>query len=317
MTSCKVCNETFENDKAFHAHLKKHNMYQAEYYCKYYPRFSLFYKTQIPFKNKTDYFATEFLDINEFLRWERSENQDIVKNKCLELVKNRIEEKQYQYAPFHNELKTLDLPPINIIKKHFGSYGSFCKSLGKEPLYNKNIPNDFDKIDLSNSKIMVDTREQDPLEFNNTRIEKLYVGDYLLEDKDYTYTFVDRKSEADFLGTLSSGYERFEREIEKTAALNACLFVVIETDIESIKSNQKRFNRKTNLQYVFHNMRHLSHKYPRIVQFVFTGSRENSLDIIPKILYHGNKLRQVDLQYFLDNELGSRIAKRTQELSYH
>jgi len=312
-----MCGESFDSDKAFHAHLKKHNMYQAEYYCKYYPRFSLFYKAQIPFKNKADYFKTEFLDINEFLRWEQSEDQVIVKNKCLELVKARIEEKQYQFAPFHNELKTLDLPPIDIIKKHFGSYSSFCKLLNKEPLYNKNIPSDFNNVDLSKAKIMVDTREQDPLEFNNSRIEKLYVGDYLLEDENYTYTFVDRKSEADFLGTLSSGYDRFEREIEKTVALNACLFVVTESDIESIKQNQKRFNRKTNLQYIFHNMRHLSHKYPRTVQFIFTGSRDKSLDIIPKILYHGSKLRQVDLQYFLDNELGSRQSERTKELSYH
>ena len=28
----------------------------------------------------------------------------------------RIEEKEYEYAPFHNELKTLDLPPVEVFK---------------------------------------------------------------------------------------------------------------------------------------------------------------------------------------------------------
>ena len=56
MTECKICNQKFETDKSFHAHLKKHGIYQAEYYCKYYPRYSLYYKKQIPFVNKKDYF---------------------------------------------------------------------------------------------------------------------------------------------------------------------------------------------------------------------------------------------------------------------
>lgn len=308
MTICKICNENFENDKSFHAHLKKHNLYQAEYYCTHFPRYSLHYKQQIPFKNKKDYFATEFLDLKEFIEWEKTQNTETVKHKCLEMVRDRISEKNYTYAPFHNELKTLQLPPISIIKKHFGSYNTFCKCLDKEPLFNKNIVKDFNSIDLSNSELLIDTREQDPLEFKKSRVEKIFIGDYLLADK-YTNTFVDRKSEGDFLGTLASGVERFEREIQKAVDLQAYLFVVIESSINNIKYNHKKFNRKTNLEYVFHNMRHLSHKYSRHVQFVFTGSRERSLDIIPKILYHGKDLWQVDLQYFLDNELGIRKSK--------
>lgn len=308
MTECKICNESFNNDKSFHAHLKKHDLYQAEYYCKYYPRHSLFYKQQIPYLNKKDYFSAEFIDLNEFLEWEKTQPEQIVKDKCLQMISDRIKEKNYIYAPFHNEIKTLDLPPINIIKKHFGSYNNFCKQLEKEPLFNKNIIKNFNDTDLSKSQILIDTREQDPLEFENSKIEKIFIGDYLLTDK-YTNTFVDRKSEGDFLGTLASGVDRFEREIEKAVGLNAYLFVVIETTINNIKYNHKKFNRKTNLEYVFHNMRHLSHKYARHVQFIFTGSRERSLDVIPKILYHGKDLWQVDLQYFLDNELGNWQSK--------
>lgn len=304
MIKCAVCNEEFTNDKSLHAHLKKHELYQAEYYCKYYPRYSLFYKKQIPYKNKKEYFKTEFLDVQEFLLWEKNEKQEIVKQKILEMLQARIKEKEYQYAPFLNELISLNLPSINIYKKYFGSYNSACQAIGLEPLFNKNIPKDFNNVDLSDIEVIVDTREQDPLEFKNIKIEKLFVGDYLLNKKEYSYTFVDRKAESDFLGTMTSGLSRFEREIEKAVGLDGYLFVVIESNISKIKYNHKKFHRKTSLEYVFHNMRYLSHKYARRIQFIFTGDRDKSLDIIPKLLYHGGKLWQVDLQYFLDNELG-------------
>jgi hypothetical protein len=314
MISCKICNEKYANDKSFHAHLKKHNIYQAEYYCTYYPRKSLYYKQQIPFKNKKQYFDTEFLNYSEFLDWEKSTDKESVKTKCLELLKNRINEKNYSYAPFHNEMLTLDLPEIDIYKKHFGSYGAACRLLNKEPLFNMNLPKNFNDVNLRYKEILIDTREQDPLTFAKYKVEKLYVGDYLLNDGNYSYTFVDRKSENDFLGTLASGVERFDREIERACGLGAYLFVVIESSIDQILENHKKYKRKTNLEYVFHNMRHLSHKYPRHVQFVFTGSRNKSVDIIPKILYHGKSLWQVDLQYFIDHELGNRQSEGKKEL---
>lgn len=305
MNQCKVCNEIFNNDKSFHAHLKKHNIYQAEYYCKYYPRLSLYYKQQIPFKNKKQYFETEFIDYGEFLKWEKASDEESVKNKCIQLLQSRINEKNYHFAPFHNELITLKLPSLNIYKKHFQSYTNACKLLNIEPLFNKNIPQNFYKEDLSDLHILIDTREQTPLPFKNSTVEKIFVGDYLIKDKNFfTNTFVDRKSEGDFLGTMTSGLERFEKEIIKAVGLGCYIFVVVESSISNIIYNQKKFNKKTNLEYVFHNMRELTHKYPRHIQFVFTGSRENSLDLIPRLLYFGKNLWQVDLQYFLDNELG-------------
>jgi len=306
MIQCKICNQSFNNDRSFHAHLKKHNLYQAEYYCTHYPRYSLYYHQKIPFKNKQQYFETEFIDYNEFIKWESVNNPEVVKNKCLEILKKRVDEKQYHFAPFHNELTTLNMPSLNIYKKYFSSYTSACKLLNIQPLFNKNLPEDFKTTDISDLPILVDTREQDPLSFKNVKIEKIFVGDYLIADKKYfTNTFVDRKSEGDFLGTMTSGIERFGRELQKAVELDCYLFVVIESSISNIIINQKKYSRKTNLEYVFHNMRNLCHKYPRRIQFIFSGSRNKSLEIIPKLLYHGKSLWQVDIQYFLDNELGN------------
>ncbi len=306
MTECKICSQNFQTDKSFHAHLKKHGMYQAEYYCKYYPRFSLHHKKQIPFLNKADYFSREFIDLNELLIWEKNADSQLVKAKCLELLTKRIEEKDYQYAPFHNELKTLSLPPIDVFKKHFKSYSKACRAINKEPLFNEPMPFDFYDQEIPEFEILIDTREQDPLPFKNSKKEKLYVGDYINNSGEYTYTYIDRKSEGDFLGTLAAGIDRFSREIEKAVQLKSYLFVVVESTIDKIKFNHKKFRRKTSLEYVFHNMRHLSHKYPRNVQFIFTGTREKSLDIIPRLLHLGNRLWNVDVQYYLDYELGNR-----------
>lgn len=305
MIECKICSQNFETDKSLHAHLKKHGMHQAEYYCKYYPRYSLYYKRKIPFTNKKEYFDAQFIDVNEFLAWEKNENSELVKSKCLELLYKRITEKKYSFAPFHNELKTLKLPTINTYKKYFGTYGKACELLGSRPLFDTPLSKDFYK-DVPDFEMLIDTREQQPLPFKKSKIEKLYIGDYLLSNR-YNNTFVDRKSESDFLGTLASGFHRFEREVEKAAGLGGCLFVVTESSIEDIYNNHKKYNRKTNLEYVFHNMRHLSHKYPRQIQFIFTGNRSISLDIIPRLLYNGEKLWRVDMQYYLDNFLLKQI----------
>ena len=53
---CKVCGQKFKSYRGLHGHLKKHKLSLAEYYCVYYPRFDLWDKSPIPFKNKNDYF---------------------------------------------------------------------------------------------------------------------------------------------------------------------------------------------------------------------------------------------------------------------
>ena len=105
---------------------------------------------------------------------------------------------------------------------------------------------------------------------------------------------------------MAGGISRFKKEIEKAVALESYLFVVVESDINKIKSNQSKFRKKSNLEYVFHNMRSLTHEYPRRIQFIFTGSRKKSMQIIPRLLYYGKELWNVDIQYYLDYELGNR-----------
>jgi hypothetical protein len=303
MVKCAACNEQFDSDKSLHAHIKKHGIYQAEYYCKYFPRKSLLFNEPIAFKNKKDYFETDFISYEEFILWLTKQDINKAKTICLDLLKKRVTEKDYKFAPFYNELKTLNLPPVDVFRRHFGTYGAACNKIDLEPLYNVPAPNSFKDFVFNDRQILVDTREQDPLPFKNVKVEKLLVGDYLLGGQDYTYTFVDRKSEGDFLGTLSSGLERFEREIQRAIELDCYLYIVVESTIENVKKNTKKFVRDSTFEFVMHNMRHLSHKYARRIQFVFSGSRHNSLKLIPKLLCLGKSLWKTDVQYYLDKEI--------------
>jgi len=47
-------------------------------------------------------------------------------------------------------------------------------------------------------------------------------------------------------------------------------------------------------------MRLLMHKFAKKCQFIFTGGRKESEEMIPKLLVYGKKLWETDLQYFID-----------------
>ncbi len=59
----------------------------------------------------------------------------------------------------------------------------------------------------------------------------LETGDYSLADAPQGWIAVERKSEADMIGTLSVGHDRFEREIERLATFRRRI-VVVEAPIE-------------------------------------------------------------------------------------
>ena len=65
--------------------------------------------------------------------------------------------------------------------------------------------------------IIIDSREQTPWAFPKelatVRVAKLDAGDYALEN-DPGFA-IERKSLDDFAGTISSGWQRFEREIDR------------------------------------------------------------------------------------------------------
>lgn len=82
---------------------------------------------------------------------------------------------------------------------------------------------------MNQLRIIIDTREQTPWGFPDDEViavrGTLTAGDYAL-DKDDRFA-IERKSLDDFLGTISTGWERFNRELERMDAARFVAKVVI------------------------------------------------------------------------------------------
>jgi len=95
-------------------------------------------------------------------------------------------------------------------------------------------------------KIIVDTREQQPWAFPpevaETARGTLLAGDYAIAGDDCFA--IERKSLDDFVGTISSGWDRFEREMDRMeTALFPVRVVIVEgsmSDIIEHKYNHPR-----------------------------------------------------------------------------
>lgn len=313
MMQCKICDVSFPSERSLHAHLKKHKASLGEYYTTYYPRKNLLTGTLLPFKDKESYFEKDFENREQLLRWCEIESPENVKAQIKKMLAYRVESKDLKYAPFHLELETSEMPTIDLYKKHFGSYSKACDEIGAEPMFRRNLPKKFYE-DFSEVEIFVDTREQQPLSFKNEKQVKLDFGDYTASGTNYTKTFVDRKSESDFKGTLvGDNLDRFKRELQRAKEMECYLFIVVESTLERISSNNDFTPHKANLKFIYHNMRLLQHEFAGYCQFIFSGNRKNSEALIPKLLAIGSPLWDVDVQYFLDKDslwLGSKETKK-------
>ena len=299
---CKVCQEKFDTEKGLHIHLKKHQMDLATYYTTYYPRKNLLTGDPLPFKNKEDYFNQDFSNRRQLIKWCISQPKEVAKEYAINKLKDRILSKELKYAPNHLELKLSKLPDIDVYKYAFGSYGKACQELNIKPLFGSKIDDRFfnNNSEFEDLRIFIDTREQKPLKFKVSEDLKLDFGDYTVGGDDYNYTYVDRKSDSDFKGTLSGGFSRFRRELQRVKDFDSYLFIVIESDLNRLYQNNRYGPHKSNLKFIYHNMRLITHEFAGHCQFVFTGTRANSQSVIPKILTLGKTLWDVDLQYYID-----------------
>ena len=302
---CKVCENSFKSDKGLHLHISKaHKIPLAEYYVNFYQRKDRHTNKLLAYKNKNDYFNVDFKNRKNLVAWAETADPEEVKEYILRQLELRAKDKKLEYAPSYLELELHDLPPLEMYKEFFGSYFKACEKIKIKPLFEKNIMKGFFKKDeaLDSIKILVDTREQQPLRFNKSLSMKLDFGDYAVGAPYYDYTYVDRKSESDFKGTMTTGFRRFQRELERAKQFDAYIFIVVESSIEKIIKNNIFGPHRSNMPYIWHNMRLLTHMFPRKCQFIFTGTRKASAEIIPKLLVHGSKLWETDLQYFIDSQ---------------
>lgn len=306
MIECENCGKSFNSERGLHCHLKVHELSVAEYYEKYHPRFDLYTKKPIKYKTHNQYMTQDFNSKSNMVKWlNKFEPEDPVAQAFLEeKLVNKLKDKNTDIAPPNLYLSLSDLPEKKVYDLHFGSYQIFTKGAGlKHQLY-KDMPNAFWKKDLplDDLPILIDTREQKPLDFNNSQFHKLDFGDYTAGGNSYTSTFVERKSAADFASTMSNGIDRFRKEVERCVEFNSYLFIVVESTPEKIYPSVCR-NFKPNMDYIWHNVRELILDYPKNIQFLFVYNRKGAYHIVPRLLYFGKDLWNVDVQYYLQEKV--------------
>ena len=308
---CKACGKEFKTDRQLHAHIKVHDLRVVGYYQKYYPRYDLHDKQIIKYKTKEQYFSTEFNSRTNLRLWlkdrDLAEAQEYCKNSLIE----RKNKKDLTYAPSQVEMRTVLIPPIQYYNEIFDDYYHFCESLGLKNKYQKPteiiIGKEYEKPQYS---IQIDTREQLPLKFDNypTEIKTLSVGDYTFSEPRLTCNcYIERKSSADFISTLSvKNFERFEKEIIRAKEIEAKLIILVEDTLANSMSFKflpyisKKI--KVTPEYIFHNVRYLIQKYPHI-QFLFVKGRKESKRVTKKIFFSGCSYEKIDLQLAYDTKI--------------
>ena len=303
---CKECDQEYGSLRSLHAHIKKHDVLLGDYYVKHFQRKDKLTGELIPFKKYDQYFHTSFLNASNMRKWCKTAPKEEVEDFVINSIKDKLTSKNIKAGPPALYLETSGLPDMEICKEIFGSYNAACEKFGMLPMLAGQLPKEFDD-DFSHSNILIDTREQRPLPFKNSELLKLDVGDYGVSGELYDYTFVDRKSYQDFGATVTGGYARFVKELERCRSLGCFLFIVIECDFDQIYWKNKSVYKKFNLGYVLHSMRNIQAEYSDCCQFVFSGSREESVKLIPKVLVLGQKLWKVDLQYFWNKKIKKNV----------
>jgi len=107
-------------------------------------------------------------------------------------------------------------------------------------------------------KIVRDSREQSPFHFDGEQYENIEVQEASLTTGDYSLAglesrvAVERKSLPDFMASISTGRERFERELIRARGLDAFMVVVEAPFSEIVAGNYRsRMQPKAATQTVY------------------------------------------------------------------
>ncbi len=305
MVKCAECDKDFKSEKSLHAHIKCHDLRLAEYYQKNFPRKDLYSGELIKFKSKEYYFSTNFNDRRNMKKWLESQDEQDQKKYCKKVLEERKNKKNLFYAPSQVELRSVMTPPVQHYLKVFGSYSKICEELGLKNKF-KDLSGEI-KYDNSSKdcKIYIDTREQKPFKFDIPfEIKTLKFGDYALSDKEVSGNcYVERKSLNDFIGTMSGGYDRFRREVERAVEQDAYLIVLVERSIEEAMNFNKlpyvSSKVRATPEYIFNRVRSLNQDFKNI-QFLFAKTKTEAVRLTKKIFFCGQAFKTQDLQLAYD-----------------
>lgn len=294
---CKICNESVIERSHF---WKKHRKKESEYYKEFFPKYDLLTKELIPFKSPESYFNADFINKNNLKKWLES----VSKEDGLMYLKNwlyrRKELKKLIYAPSNFELRTLCYPSIKYFHKKYGqgSYEIICLSLGLVNRYDYNQKLEYSNIE---PEILIDTREQSILKFNGEReVKKLNFADYAAKNNPFSI-YVERKSIQDFIGSVSSGFDRLCREMQRAKDNNAHIIILIESKISNLFGFEHvgYLHSQASADYILKQARDLLLKFDN-VQICCVDGKTRAAEFIVNLYKMKNDTKTIDFQYEID-----------------
>jgi len=309
---CMICSKRFDSDKSLHFHLKAHSIKTKEYYEKFFPKKDLLTGEKIEFTNKESYKKKHFVSATNFKTWRKITDINEVRKFCSKLFNDRVKDGKVRFSLSEVELRSLMWPTVSECEKLFDGYYDFCSSVGliNKFKYYLDVERPAEDNDFT---IYIDTREQLPLEFGSkdTEVRTLKFGDYCASNAyEKCLLYIERKSLADFVGTLSpKHFNRFRNEIMKAADSQAFLVVLVESVFSNAMSFKKqrevrskeRIHKDTKMNpgYILKQMRDLCQEFSHI-QFLFVDGREESSRVAQKVFANPDYYSKIDLQYMYD-----------------
>jgi hypothetical protein len=280
-----------------------------EYYNSFHPRFDLYSKEPIPFKNREQYLNQEFLSRNNMINWFKNQTMSVARSYAIELLYRFLVKRKSQgtlIAPCQTELRTLLIPSIVYFDKLFDiGFDNIVKNIGFQERF---LYTDSKIRELPNTakegipKIAQDSREQDPFNIQKSIITKLDFADYVGYEDWFSNIFIERKNLSDMINTISE-FERFEKEIKRAKELNAYIIVLVEDSLNNFLDEGNYFrNSKVTNEYLAHNLRKLIRENLNL-QFVFCRNRLDAEKYLINILKMGENAKMLDWQFILDKGL--------------
>jgi len=253
----------------------------------------------IEYKDREQYLHSQFNSRDNLVAYLKKYPSDIETIK--QLIQDRIDLKGLLSAPSTVESRTCLLPTPLLVEKCGHRYNKVCHELGLKLRFDYTQLLTFDESRL---EILQDTREQLPLKFKNgSTVTALNFGDYTTNSH-YKGIYVERKSLSDLCGTLSGGFERLKREIERAKEMSSYLIICVEEPIKAIteleKNPEHNKHSKCTSKFICHRVREISQSFNN-VQFVFVKGRKELVPTIENIFKLNNDIKKLDLQYYIDS----------------
>jgi hypothetical protein len=300
---CKICSEIVTERSHF---WKIHRIKEKDYYEKYYPKQDLLTGEKIEFRNPEQHSLADFKDKRNLKTYlEKISKEEGVRYLTSWLCKRQFEKKT-SIAPSQFEIKSLHFPSIKYIEKSYGtgSYKEIC-NLANDLLCRYDYSKDVLEQENKNLEFIIDTREQSIIDLPNFQVKKLEYGDYSIINNTFR-VFIERKSLVDFIGTLSKGYERFQKELYRCHDDIGYMVILIEEKYSNLLSfNYLPHCKKIEAtpDFIMHRARELLRIFPYIQMLAVDGRKEASR-VIPKIFkLKGDSIRTTDLQFYYDKGL--------------